>query len=155
MSVANQVAEWLDSLPNVTGVRPCVVTLGKEKFEGASYVSRLQYSASMDVVRRGERKEGEACYRRNIYLVGSLPRDKKRGLKVCFPYEGQDWYVTCYYQGSDNPAEEERVKEYHPFGHTFVLGPWDVPDGSAIDDGERKPYRRVSMTIDFLKVGAA
>jgi hypothetical protein len=141
--IANKVATWLRSLPNITDVKPCRVKIGRKEWEGAEYVHVHQWQAWHRAVQLGEHQAGEEYTERIVYLVGDLPPAYKRANRVCFPYGDYDWYVTGYYK-------EPRPTQYHPFGKSFMLCPWYIenqPD-NRIDDYE--PYRRVPMTMEYL-----
>ena len=110
-----EVADWLSSLPGVTGVSPATLTIGKQTWQGAVYT---QFG------------------RRWYYLVGELPKSTP---KTCYRFNGdsRDWYVACYMQRF--ASLDEFQKRYHPFGNHWCLFAWDAP--GKIDDYET-PYRR-------------
>jgi hypothetical protein len=97
----------------------------------------------MGAVTDGRFKAGDKYTEQRIYVVGALPktyrgpkRNKYPRGKVCWPFEGQEWYVTGYY-------EEEN--DGNPFAVKFILGPWDV--GGTIDEYEPKKYMRGQMSV--------
>ena len=140
---ANKVAEWLKSLPNVSAVHPCRVAIEKETWEGAWYQRTGTWRAGMQGVQNGTHKEGETYEDTFLYLVGHLPKVAKRK-KCCYVFGTLEWFVASY--SNDKPP---LVTPYHPFGNSFQLKPWSIPN-SKVDDGERSPYRRVPMTVEWL-----
>lgn len=119
----NKVAEWLRSLPGTSDVEPVTITIGTQTWEGARYT---QYG------------------RDHFYLVGDLPKSFLKGPKTCYrlPDDAHDWYVATYMAKFD--ALEEHFKEFHPFGNSWMMMPWDC--GGFIDEHE-KTYRRMDATI--------
>lgn len=142
--MAQKVVEWLRSLPNITKARPVRVTLGRvcpRFWYGARYTTTLKYEAGMMACTHHGVKPGTPYSDDGIYLVGAPPG--KEGTKLCFPFEGLDWYISGYYLGN-------AVTEYQPFGSHFMLRPWNVPDGSMIDQYEVRPYKRIAMSVTEL-----
>jgi hypothetical protein len=133
-------------------VKPVNVRIGDEIWVGCYYKRTLEYTASMDAVTRGDKKAGDTYTEESIYCLGKLPKAKLKRNKpnpsaaVCFPYNGHDWYIAAYM-----PKENlhEGNASFHPFGISFILRPWDIPN-SKIDDYERKPYTRQEMRVSFL-----
>lgn len=111
-------AEWLTSLGHNS--KPILVTIGNQTWPGASY-----------------ELNGEVAY----YLTGPLPKGWKNG--VCFRFEGdkRDWFVACY----STLHAVQLHPEYHPYGISFVLKPWDAP--GKIDEFEVRPYVRVQADV--------
>lgn len=140
-TTVSDIADWLIGL-KCTEVVPVIVAIGNEKWTGCRYNRTLEYTADMDAVRDGRHKAGDKYTENRIYVTGKLPGAKRHGDKVCFPFEGKDWYVAGYYQGND-----PKYDEYHPFGVNFILAPWDVPN-SMIDEYEPKPYKRIDMAVN-------
>lgn len=148
-----KLVEWLASLVGISNIRPCKVTIDGVTWEGARYTRTSYYTADQDAVRWGKKKAGEAYTQEFIYCLGKLPKcyakrvnDKGHAMlqgKVCFPYEGLDWYVCGYYQ-----QDSQEFQEYHPCGRNFMLAPWDIPN-SKIDDGEPKIYTRKELKVTY------
>jgi hypothetical protein len=137
-----KLAQWLANLPNVSEVKPCVVTIAGASYSAAHYRQNISISPGCPAYERGERwHEREA-----FYIVGMLPKAYCRSTKVAFtmPGDARDWYIGCYagllYQHHQRAQE---TNEYHPFGNSFILFPWDANE--AIDHYEMKPYRRVAI----------
>ncbi len=133
MKTAHQVAKWLKSIHRTQSVRPCVVAIGTDTYEGAMYECVGEYIANMDAIVRGERNVGDVYIQRSIYLVGNVPVVVKERRRTCFTFEGQDWFLAAHSGPSTNA----------PFGQFLVIDPWTA---SSKIDGDR-PYRRVPMTV--------
>jgi hypothetical protein len=133
MKTAHQVAKWLKSIHRTQSIRPCVVAIGTDTYEGAMYECVGEYIANMDAIVRGERNVGDVYIQRSIYLVGDVPAVVKERRRTCFTFEGQDWFLASHSGPSTNA----------PFGQFLVIDPWTV--SSKIDDD--RPYRRVPMTV--------
>ena len=129
---ARQVATYLESLgDHIHSVRPVSVTIGKVTYQGAEY---------------GQTHFPEGL---RIFLVGELPKCyARRPNGTCFKFQddSHDWYICCY---ADDKAVREK-SEFHPFGRTFILSPWSVPSGEAIDRYELKPYDRVPAILNLV-----
>lgn len=138
-----QVTRWLEALPHIINAKPVTVRIGRETFEGAEYEAVGRYESSMTGVQSGEHKAGEEYTNRYIYLVGTLPASYRSRKATCYNFAGdsRDWYVCCY---MDAANLKPQFVPFHPFGQTFMLAPWEVPDGTAIDRYESKPYTRVA-----------
>jgi hypothetical protein len=145
MSRALDVADWLRGRERVRDVRACRVTIGKKSWEGAYYVRICHWHTGQDAVARGEHKDGEEYLELAFYVSGIVPDHKH----TCYPYEGKDWYIGSYSEPKI-PIKPEH-EEYHPFGHSFQIFPWNVPDGTKIDTYERHRYKRIPMTVEWLE----
>lgn len=135
MQTARQVAKWRKSIPHIQSIRPCVITIGSDSYEGASYECVGEYIPNMDAIVRGERKPGDIFIQRSIYLVGDVPAVVKECRRTCFTFEGQDWYLAVH----SGPGAKA------PFGPFIIIDPWTAT--SKIDAD--RPYRRVPMTVKF------
>jgi hypothetical protein len=133
MNIAHQVAKWLKSIHRTQSIRPCLVTIGTDTYEGAMYECVGEYIANMDAIVRGERNVGDVYIQRSIYLVGDVPTVVKERRRTCFTFEGQDWFLASHSGPGTNT----------PFGPFIIIDPWTV---SSKIDGDR-PYRRVPMTV--------
>ena len=133
MNTARQVAKWLKSIHRTQSVRPCVITIGTDSYEGASYECVGEFIPNMDAIVRGERKPGDIYIQPSIYLVGNVPTVVKERRRTCFTFEGQDWYLAAH----SGPSTDA------PFGTFIIIDPWTA---SAKIDAER-PYQRVPMTV--------
>jgi len=85
------------------------------------------------------------------YCLGKVPESTRKprvlqdGLRhhcVCLtmPGEPHEWFVAGY----ADPKEPQG--DYNPFGHFFILVPWDVPGGGEIDDGMPRTYVRLTAS---------
>lgn len=154
MPTPSDVVSYLASIKNakITRVIPCYVTIGRQTYPAARYMETMMTPTNSPAWARGEREYTQEV----VYCVGSLPSAKLRG-NVAFILsqhadwgieETREWYVASYY--GDVKAGKQETKapnEFHPFGNSFMLAPWSVPDGGAIDHYARVPYRRVAVTI--------
>lgn len=136
---AMRVAQWLRSLPDTFGVLAVIVTIGSKRFAGARYTQTLFYMAGMLCVTRGDKQAGDTYTRDGIYLLGNRPERMRNRRHFCMPYDGREWYVSCH-------AVTDEVNEFHPFGRSFQIAPWDAP--GKVDDGERFTYPRIPMTVE-------
>jgi hypothetical protein len=137
------VLAWLTKC-NCHDLKKVRVTIGKQSWTGVEYKQTMHYEASMMACTHGKKTPKDTWTRHNIYLPGDLPTGHHK-VKACFPYQDRDWYVATY-------IESKAIKGfdgYHPFGPNFIISPWDIPD-SKIDDGERKPYKRIPTQIEYL-----
>ena len=57
MRTARQVAKWRKSIHRTQSVRPCIVTIGTDTYEGASYECVGEFIPNMDAIVRGERRQ--------------------------------------------------------------------------------------------------
>lgn len=155
---AHEVAKWLRSLHRIINIQPVCVTLeGLPPYYGAMYRRMGTYTEGMGACTHGitlkdgsrvVKKPGEDyTENRTIYLVGRGPQGRK-WKKVALTADGQEWYFSSYIIKENIKPEH---KEFHPFGETFMIAEWEVPDGSKIDHYEEQPYRRVPMQIVKLQ----
>ena len=109
MTLKNKVAEWLESLEDVTEVEPVTLTIGTQTWEGAVYTLRGQ---------------------RSYYLAGDLPKSYA-GQRTCYrlPGDDRDWYVACYMEADRLTPE---FKQHHSFGANWMMRCWTV--SGKIDD---------------------
>jgi hypothetical protein len=144
MNTVSKVAEWLSTLPHVADVHPVSVTIKGKVYHGARYKQTVPIAPGCPAYARGER----AHIAEHMYLLGELPAHYRRSTKACYAIEGDDreWYVSSYFQ-DDVMVHGSKFKLHHPFGNTFMLSPWAVPDGGKIDQYEPRPYARVPLTI--------
>ena len=146
-----RLCDWLTGHGHVD-VLPLRVTIGAEAWDGASYTTVHTWSSAQDAVRWGKAKAGDTYRTQHVICLGKLPkvwteakRTREGEKRVCFPNGVREWYVAAYGQNVD-----PKFKKSHPFGDTFILGPWDVPGGEAIDKYSSKPYVRVPMTVELV-----
>lgn len=132
--------KWLTETCKAHDVQPCIVTIEGQQWPACFY----RQTAS------------ETYIKSRIYAVGALPLCYQPKRKVhpvenlCFAHEasGLDWYVAGYYYvaGAKKSVKPEPEHEaLNPFGPSFVLAPWDLPE--AIDAHELKPYTRVALSV--------
>jgi hypothetical protein len=119
---------WLEQ-HDCKEVFPIRVTIKGTSYEGVEYFQNNQY---------------------RIYLLGDLPSCYKRSRRTCFRLGSRDgdYYIACY--ANKNVTGDLRYQRYHPCGPNFMLSRWDVPDGSAIDAHEQRPFTRVQCRLNLF-----
>lgn len=138
--------EWLAKCGK-HDIKEVRVTIGDKTFEGARYKQTFNYHITMMACTHGEKKETDTYTEDIVYLVGKRPIFKR---PTCFPNaaDKKDWYIAGYLD--DTRKITEHMRQYHPFGENFILRPWEVPSGEAIDKYETKPYNRVPIVIEEI-----
>jgi hypothetical protein len=125
-----KLVSYLRALPNCRDVHAVRVTMARIQagqqltYEGAQYVDTDDQP--------------------RLFLLGDLPKHKLRRPHTCYVIDGIDWYVACF-MSSERLAMRiaGRPEDFHPFGPTFILLPWSLPE--PID--KWKPYDRVPTII--------
>lgn len=152
------LVEYLKSLPHISDVRGCQLTICEQTFEAARYVSTLQYDKRMDAVIRGEHKAGDEYSNMYFYLVGERPKklkEQKRVLgglyeskyKMTLPDDDGDWHVACYI---DEEQIEPQFEPYHPFGANFILCRWPHEKfGQRIDHYDTEKRERLPVEVQW------
>jgi len=156
--------------PHCSKVRPAVLRFtGKA---GVQEISGCYYEQT--IVSTNSRNEPVSVFRRGFNLLAvPLCYEKRRRVEpkligsptvivnndVCFNLCGDapatlrdhEWFVSGYYLGPPTDMQ--------PIGENCLLGEWDVPDGTKIDEllgpgGKpyvfQKPYRRLMVEVKFL-----
>lgn len=136
------LTEWLERDCGAWGVRVCKVTIGNQSWDAAFYRQTFKYQEGMMAVSQGLKKVGEEYTIERFYCLGKLP-SCYRPEGICFPFENYDWYVAAY---ADEKCLQAPFNRFHPFGISFILAPWDIPN-ETIDKHANKPYRRIPMTV--------
>lgn len=78
-----------------------------------------------------------------IYSACEAPKRFLRG-KLALPMRNdrREWYVSSYMLKENmEKLDAASRKRYHPFGLSFQISPWDLPE--KIDAMEPNPYKRV------------
>ena len=116
-------AEWLDGLEHISGSLPVTMFAMGRSWEGAVFTPHDEP---------------------HLYLVGEMP---KRTNKLCFRFtdDPRDWFVATYFQADSSTLEPHQL-EYHPFGKSWILHPWNNIE-VTIDCHEPKPYKRIPASI--------
>ena len=72
--------------------------------------------------------------------------------RTCYRTDGSEyaWHLVAWFRERTACTE---WREVHPFGSHFVLALWSPLENWAADQTERRPYRRLPMTI--TEVGPA
>jgi hypothetical protein len=144
---AAAVARWLSQYRHLRDVALLSVTIRGKVYFGAAFTNVQPYTERDPAVLDGRRKAGDEGLSRRIYLVGELPASYVRR-KAYYRWEGKEWFVGCYYQANVHDYTQAQFREYHPFGQSFDLHLWDLPE--AIDWGESTVRDRVDMTVTPL-----
>lgn len=156
---AFEVADWLNKLPGIHNAAPVKLTIAGRKpqvFFGARYEVEHRYMPTERHVTDGGKTPGDLYTEKRYYLLGSLPKTKKKGSayreelanigltdkKLISDF---DWYVAGYWQ-------HEGKNEHHPFGRFWSLHKWDheLPWMGRIDRYERSVYDRYTYNVETL-----
>jgi hypothetical protein len=139
------VADFLKSLDNIRDVRPCQVTIGKTAYFGARYTAIEHYQPGMQAVTNGQKQVGDTSESDRFYLLmDKLPPSYTRRPKPVYVFDDKEWYVSSYF-------DQDEQNEQHPFGKMFMLGAWEVPNGEKIDHHDRKPRKRMPVTVEYIQ----
>ena len=147
MTTPHEIADYLASLPRVHSVIPESVEISGKVYPACRYQQTMTTPEHSAAWNRGERNYVQEM----IYVVGMLPAVKRNGnVAFTMPGDSRDWYVAGYY-GAVKARKQATMPpaEFHPFGNSFLLAPWDVVD-SKIDTYERHPYKRVAIDVRTL-----
>lgn len=131
------LANWLKTLKTTLNAIDGVLTIGKKQYVAARYTSR--FDAPKGCANPGPYE------REMVIAIGEKPKGK-----TVFVLEGStfEWFVSSY-------MTKERMTpanaEFHPFGMTFQISPWDV--GGKVDDGE-KTLERVNARFEAMAITA-
>jgi len=130
MEITTKIAQWLWSKNRVREAQPVVVQIGNRVYPAAQYA---------EAQRGGNRQT-------RLYCVGTLPPlHSKR--KLCYqtdPDSEQGWHLTAWFR-QNRPCRE--WNEVHPFGSHCVLALLTPLEIWAEEQCQKKPFRRVPMTI--------
>ena len=69
--------------------------------------------------------------------------------RICYQTDdtGYDWHLVAWFRQRTTCAEWSEV---HPFGTHFILAELSPVENWATDQCEKKPYRRIPMTLTVL-----
>lgn len=150
MKTIKTAVAWLIGCKGTRSVTPVKVTIGKHTMDGVSYTQDIPGNPT------ARNKDGHT--RRAILVLGDLPKDlykrRRDGMTaVCFPHEGEDWYVAGGWCdrlladfGQSTRRAPAHIKAQHPTGPYFLLMPWEAP--GAIDQYAEKPCERLPMAVE-------
>lgn len=135
------LAAYLASLPSIAQIVPGTITIKGTDYECAWYTQTSQPVPSAP--------NQSVSHDRRIYCLGKLPACYRRSSHTVFrfPADIRDWYIACYMDTANLHRLKPEQMKYHPFGEMFILSAWQVPDGSAIDRYETRPYTRIAATL--------
>lgn len=162
---------WLRARQEVETAVPVHVSLGNVKTRwgmtrgwfGALYCLSQGFVATERAVKDGPMKAGELRRTYYLYLLGCKPEISSRNLKFVAVYDlpatrreplercfthNNEWYIAFYKQTGT-------VTEHDPYGYMFAFSLHQVMNFGPykdwkIDTGERRPYRRLPMTVRYL-----
>jgi hypothetical protein len=121
-------AKWLLRQPNVTAASPVIVRIGRRAYAAA------QYTEDQDGVEETR-----------LYIVGTMPplHEKRR---LCYATDDSEyaWHLIAWFRQNKLCTEWQEV---HPFGSHFILALWSPVENWAAAQCQKKPYRRIPMTI--------
>lgn len=132
---AREIVEWLKDMPHQLfyDVRPVFVAFSHNEFVGAAYKENTYWKVG----------NVQTPYVRDwLMLLGKPPAKLFNFDRLCFPYDGREWYVAGYSSNGETTS-------FQPFGWHFVMAPWEVPSGEKIDAHESKKYIRVPMQVIY------
>ncbi len=123
----NNVATWLMGRQHVASAVSVTVQIGPRTYSAARYTDD----------RNGETR---------LYVLGEMPplHNKMRGICYRTHNSEYDWHLVAWFRQNSACTEWSEV---HPFGSHFILAQWSPVENWAADQCERKPYRRLPMTI--------
>jgi hypothetical protein len=127
---AKKIAQWLWSKNRVREATPVSVEIGHRTYPAAQYVE----------VQRG------GTHHTRLYLLGEMPplHDRRR---ICYrtdPDSGYDWHLIAWFRQKADCTEWGEVS---PFGSHFLLAQWSPVENWAADQCQKRPYRRIQMSI--------
>lgn len=140
------LVEWLTSLPHISDVRGCRLTICGRVFDAARYSQTFEHPS------------GE--YNDRFYVVGERPKKLKENKLVPdemyeskynlkFPNDDGDWYTACH---MDNYNIKPEFAEFHPFGANFLLGRWPHEQfNQRIDHFDAKKRERLPVEVQWTE----
>jgi hypothetical protein len=147
MTTSAEIVDFLMRLPHISDAQPCTLKLNDCSYPAARYRATSQVPKGSPAWQRGEREHTSEM----IYAVGMLPKDYLRTSHIAYTMAGdtREWFIASY-AGERRHRRQMVVQptEYHPFGNSVLLSPWSVPDGTAIDHYEAKPYHRLPASAE-------
>lgn len=128
MNIAIAIAKWLLTREHISAATPITVQVSGRTYSAARYSIR----------NNGSDEE-------RLYVVGEMPPLHNRR-RICYRTDDQSeetWHLVAWQR--TNCAEWSEV---NPFGSShFILALWSPVETWAGDQCQRKPYRRIPMTI--------
>ena len=126
---AISVANWLRGLRNVISAVPVAVQIGHHTYSAGQYT---------------ENQNGVEETR--LYIVGEMPPFHSQMRRICYRTDDSDydWHIIAWFRQRTACSEWSEV---HPFGSHFILAQWSPVENWAADQCEKRPFRRIPMTI--------
>lgn len=172
----HSTGEKVTGSPHIESAVPVRVHFGpkdrrhkvQQSWFGALYCEKHECAPKERVVDEGPMKAGEITRSYRLYLLGrlfqhsqrgekwvavyDLPDDRRHPLERCYG-PSNEWYLSFYWQDEKNTLPQQRL--YSPFGRMFGLVLHQSMNFGyykdwKIDTGERKPYARLPMTVEYL-----
>lgn len=142
MGKSHDVTEWLNGLDSIHDAKPVIISIKGERFEGAEYTNSVS---------------NDRCF----YLLGETPVSyvKPRGGKPCFIKDDETWYVAAgYTPAMCKPHKADfmniftggDLREFHPFGFSWLLMKWPTEKHGLVDQYEERPRPRVPFSTTYL-----
>ena len=131
MEIAKKIAQWLWSKKRVREAQPVVVQIGHRVYQAARYVE----------VQRG------GNHQTRLYVLGEMPPLHAKMRRLCYqtdPDSEHVWHLIAWFRQKSSCTEWQEV---HPFGSHFILALFTPLENWASDQCQKKPSRRVPMTI--------
>lgn len=133
MEIATKIAQWLWSRTRVKEAQAVAVQIGNRLYQAARYV---------------EAQKG-GSHQTRLFIVGELPPlySKRKLSYQTDPDSEQGWHLVAWFRQKRPCLEWEQV---HPFGSHFLLALFTPLETWASDQCQKKPFRRIPMTITEL-----
>jgi hypothetical protein len=126
---AISIANWLRGLQNVISAVPVAVQIGHHTYSAGQYT---------------ENQNGVEEIR--LYIVEEMPPFHNQMRRICYRTDdsGYDWHLIAWFRQKLACTEWQEV---HRFGSHFILAQWLPVENWAADQCEKRPFRRIPMTI--------
>jgi len=160
--MVHKFAAWLNTCSGLSNSKPVEVYIdGKHRYLGVIAEHRWPYIPTERAVTDGVVKAGEVRLSHRIYLLGKVHQlctgNRTLTWEHHLPYDPRveqsvgEWYLAMH-SGYITPQNDK----FSPYGPIFGLFEWTVPTygackGQRIDHYERKPYKRIPMTVNALQ----
>ena len=80
-----------------------------------------------------------------LYVVGEMPPLHNHMRHICYWTDSEyAWHLIAWFRQKVACTE---WSETHPFGSHFILAEWSPLENWAADQSQKRPYRRIPMTI--------
>ena len=129
MKIAIAAAKWLIGQQRATSAVPVVVQIADRTYPAVRYT---ESEAAIEETR--------------LYVLGEMPPLHSQMRRVCYRADDSDydWHLVAWFRQRTSCTE---WCEVHPFGSHYILAQWSPIENWAADQCEKRPYRRLPMTI--------